>query len=153
MDPRGHNQITNYTADPQLFRYPQPPPQSSMSIQQYPNQAQQDHQPNQQDYNRPPHQVQYIPTPPPVVPGVFQNPNQSPFTTTPRTAVQNTTPPPVRFLCDKCGSTFSRMHDRNRHYESTHSENRPVHKCERCRKEFSRADAKKRHQEDGKCSG
>lgn len=144
MNPQSHNPTT----DPPLYGYPQPPPpQPNMAYQ-----VQQHEQPIQQDYNRQPNQVQYIQTPPLVAAGVFHNPNPSPFTTTPRTAVQNTSPPPLRFQCDKCGTTFSRLHDRNRHYETTHSENPPVHKCEKCRKQFSRADAKKRHQDDGKCA-
>ena len=74
-----------------------------------------------------------------------------PFTNAPLTTTQKTSPPPPRFQCDRCGNTFSRLHDRNRHYESTHSEKATIHKCERCRRQFSRADAKKRHQDDGKC--
>lgn len=137
---------TNDYPNPRLPVNPQPSPLQPTMY----------HQPVQQtlpDDSRQSYQaLRYIPTPPPVEPGVFHNPNPSPFTTTPRTAVQNTSPPPpIRFQCDKCGTTFSRMHDRNRHYESTHAENPPVHKCERCRKQFSRADAKKRHQDDGKC--
>lgn len=147
MNPQSPDPTNNYP-DPRISGYPQPPPmQSNMA-----HPIQQHEQPTQEGYNRQPAQVQYISTPPLVAPGVFHNPNPSPFTMTPRTAVQNTTPPTIRFQCDKCGSTFSRLHDRNRHYESTHSDNPPVHKCERCRKQFSRADAKKRHQDDGKCA-
>jgi len=148
MNPEGHNPTNNY-ADPRLTGYQQTPPLQPNTTHQYESQQRQQ---GQQDHNRQSHhQVQYISTPPPAVPGVFHNPNPSPFTTTPRTAVQPTSPTPVRFQCDKCGSTFSRLHDRNRHYETTHSDNPPVHKCEKCRKQFSRADAKKRHQDDGKC--
>ena len=143
MNPQGHSPTTNYT-DPRVPGYLQPPPP-------HPNTTHHRQPPSQEGYNRQPNQLQYITTPPLVAPGVFQNPNPSPFTTTPRTAVQNTSPPPLRYQCDRCGTTFSRLHDRNRHYESTHSENPPVHKCERCRKQFSRADAKKRHQDDNKC--
>ena len=46
---------------------------------------------------------------------------------------QTTSPPPIRFLCDKCGITFSRQYDRNRHYESAHL----VQQCEKCMKQFS----------------
>lgn len=145
MNPQGHNPANNY-ADPRLSGYPQPPPLQPNGTHQHQQQQ------SQQDHSRQPHQVQYISTPPLVLPGVFQNPNSSPFTNTPRTAVQTTSPPTIRYQCDKCGTTFSRLHDRNRHYESTHSENPPIHKCERCRKQFSRADAKKRHQDDGKCT-
>jgi hypothetical protein len=129
-----------------------PPPLPPLPLTMEPAVRQPHEQPIQPDHNRqPPHQVRYIPTPPLIAQGVFYSPNPSPFTTTPRTAVQNTSPPPVRFQCNKCGTTFSRLHDRNRHYESTHSDNPQVHKCERCRKQFSRADAKKRHEDDGKC--
>jgi hypothetical protein len=138
--------------DPRSPGYPQPPPlQSNATHQQQQQQGLHQQQQSQQGYNRQSNQVQYISTPPLVAPGVFQNPNPSPFTTTPRTAVQNTPPPPIRFQCDKCGNTFSRSHDRNRHYESTHSDNPPIHKCGGCGRRFSRADAKKRHQDDGKC--
>ena len=147
MNLQGHNPTNNYP-DPRLSGYPPPPPpQSTMT-----HQVQQREQPSHPDYNPQRNPVLYIPTPPLVAPGVFHSPNPPPFTTTPRTAVQNTSPPPVRFQCDKCGTTFSRLHDRNRHHESTHSDNPPAHKCERCGKAFSRADAKKRHQDDGKCT-
>ena len=84
-------------------------------------------------------------------PTVSQNAYWSPFRSAPlQRAIPPHEAPPIRFLCDKCGLTFSRQYDRNRHYESAHSENPPVHVCEGCGKQFSRADAKKRHQ-DGKC--
>lgn len=147
MNPQGHYPTNNYTV-PLLSGYPQPPPpQPNMA-----HPVQQHDQTSQQDYNHQPNQVQFISTPPLAVQGVFHNPNPSPFTTIPRSAVQNTSPPPIRFQCDKCGTTFSRLHDRNRHHETTHSENPPAYKCERCKKPFSRADAKKRHQDDAKCA-
>ena len=135
--------INTYT-DPRLVSgHPPPsPPQSNMAHQQLPQQG-------QHGYNLHPQQLQQITMPPPA-PGNFQDPNGSPFTTAPLRKT-TTSPPPIRFLCDKCGITFSRQYDRNRHYESTHSENPPVHKCGGCGKLFSRADAKKRHQDDGKC--
>ena len=78
--------------------------------------------------------------------------DSSPFQTHPWIAIPtHVAPPPIRFQCDKCGITFSRQYDHNRHYESTHSENPPVHKCERYGKQFSRAYAKKRHKDGGKC--
>ena len=148
MNPQGHVPTTPNYSDSALSVYQQPHNIPS-TVTHTPHQQQQQ---AQGDYNVRSDQVQYIATPPLVRPGVFQNPNPSPFTTTPRTAVQNVSPPPpVRYLCDKCGATFSRSHDRNRHFETTHSDNPPVHKCERCRKQFSRADAKRRHQADGKC--
>ncbi len=54
-----------------------------------------------------------------------------------------------RFPCDKCDKTFSRSHDRKRHYESQHSSQPTSHRCPYCRKEFSRADSMKRHVDNG----
>lgn len=54
-----------------------------------------------------------------------------------------------RFPCDKCEKTFSRAHDRKRHYESQHSAHPYVHKCRYCKREFSRADSLKRHLDNG----
>ncbi|KIP06536.1 hypothetical protein PHLGIDRAFT_13845 [Phlebiopsis gigantea 11061_1 CR5-6] len=62
-------------------------------------------------------------------------------------------PPPSpeieRFPCDKCDKTFSRAHDRKRHYESQHAAHPYLHKCRYCLKEFSRADSLKRHVDNG----
>ncbi len=54
-----------------------------------------------------------------------------------------------RFLCHKCDKSFSRAHDRKRHYETQHSSHPPLHKCPFCKKEFSRADSLKRHLDNG----
>lgn len=54
-----------------------------------------------------------------------------------------------RFACDKCDKTFSRQHDRKRHYESQHSTHPYLHRCRYCNKEFSRADSLKRHIDNG----
>ena len=54
-----------------------------------------------------------------------------------------------RYPCGKCDKTFSRAHDRKRHYETQHSINPPVHKCQWCGKEFSRNDSLKRHLDNG----
>lgn len=54
-----------------------------------------------------------------------------------------------RFPCDKCDKTFSRSHDRKRHYESQHSSQPTSHRCPYCHKEFSRADSMKRHVDNG----
>lgn len=43
-----------------------------------------------------------------------------------------------RFPCEKCGKTFSRSHDRKRHYETQHLPTPILHRCVYCRKEFSR---------------
>ncbi|PCH36005.1 hypothetical protein WOLCODRAFT_166606 [Wolfiporia cocos MD-104 SS10] len=52
-----------------------------------------------------------------------------------------------RYPCDKCDRTFSRPHDRKRHYESQHM--MTSHMCKYCQKEFSRADSLKRHLDNG----
>ena len=80
-----------------------------------------------------------------------QDPEPSLRTGTLQPAVQTMSPQPVRYRCDKCGHSFARLHDRNRHYEATHSETPRIYRCERCRKQFLRADARKRHQDGGKC--
>lgn len=50
----------------------------------------------------------------------------------------STSPSGERFPCEKCGKTFSRSHDRKRHYETQHLPSPIVHRCVYCRKEFSR---------------
>ncbi|KZT10909.1 uncharacterized protein LAESUDRAFT_721308 [Laetiporus sulphureus 93-53] len=52
-----------------------------------------------------------------------------------------------RYPCDMCDRTFSRPHDRKRHFESQHMQT--SHACKYCRKEFSRADSLKRHLDNG----
>ncbi|KAI0338302.1 hypothetical protein BDW22DRAFT_1382629 [Trametopsis cervina] len=54
-----------------------------------------------------------------------------------------------RFPCERCDKTFSRAHDRKRHYESQHAARPVSHRCPYCRKEFSRADSMKRHVDNG----
>ncbi|KAF8629845.1 hypothetical protein AX15_003211 [Amanita polypyramis BW_CC] len=49
-----------------------------------------------------------------------------------------TATPGERFLCDKCGKTFSRSHDRKRHHETQHLPTPIIHRCRYCEKEFSR---------------
>ncbi|KAI0081969.1 hypothetical protein K474DRAFT_1655867 [Panus rudis PR-1116 ss-1] len=56
---------------------------------------------------------------------------------------------PERWPCDKCEKSFSRAHDRKRHYETTHAPNPPSHKCPFCEKAFARADSLKRHVDNG----
>ena len=138
------NPTAGHYPDPSLSNDQQP-------LAPQPNTTQEPQQTIQPDYNSPSHPV-LIPTPPPLQPGAWPRPNPPPLTNTPRAAVKTTSPPPLRYQCMECGNTFSRVHDRNRHYETTHSENPQVHQCEKCRKTFSRADAKKRHQDDGRCT-
>jgi len=108
-----------------------------------------------QDVEYPPTSVQYIQTPPPAVPGVFPSVNPPPFTRVPRsiTAANPSTRTAIRFQCRTCGQTFSRDHDRKRHYESQHAENPPVYRCDSCHKDFARADSLRRHVRDGGCDG
>lgn len=54
-----------------------------------------------------------------------------------------------RFPCDRCDKTFSRAHDRKRHYESQHAPHPSLHRCRFCAKEFSRSDSLKRHLDNG----
>lgn len=58
--------------------------------------------------------------------------------TTPMTA---SSPSGERFPCEKCGKTFSRSHDRKRHYETQHLPSPIIHRCMYCHKEFSRCDS------------
>ena len=54
-----------------------------------------------------------------------------------------------RFPCDKCSKTFSRAHDRKRHFETHHTSHPPSHPCQFCKKGFSRSDSLKRHVDNG----
>ncbi|CAL1706225.1 unnamed protein product [Somion occarium] len=54
-----------------------------------------------------------------------------------------------RYPCDRCSKTFTRAHDRKRHFDTHHAANPPSHKCHFCRKEFARADSLKRHIDNG----
>lgn len=64
-------------------------------------------------------------------------------------AASITSPTGERFLCERCGKTFSRSHDRKRHYETQHLASPVIHRCRYCEKEFSRADSLKRHLDNG----
>lgn len=54
-----------------------------------------------------------------------------------------------RYPCDLCERTFTRSHDRRRHYETVHAPMPVLHRCRYCRKDFSRADSLKRHVDNG----
>jgi DNA-directed RNA polymerase subunit RPC12/RpoP len=54
-----------------------------------------------------------------------------------------------RYLCTTCHNTFSRAHDRKRHFDTHHRLDPVVHRCGRCSKEFSRGDSLKRHADNG----
>ncbi|KAL4245569.1 hypothetical protein ABKN59_009615 [Abortiporus biennis] len=59
-------------------------------------------------------------------------------------------PPGVeRYACTACSKTFSRAHDRKRHFETSHDPNPPNHRCHFCGKSFARADSLKRHLDNG----
>lgn len=59
----------------------------------------------------------------------------------------SSSPGAERFPCDKCDRSFSRAHDRKRHYESHHLQT--PHICPTCGKDFSRSDSLKRHIDNG----
>jgi len=50
---------------------------------------------------------------------------------------------PSPHACGVCGATFTRPHDRKRHYESQHTT--IEHVCQYCRKSYARVDSLKRH--------
>ncbi|KAG1715766.1 hypothetical protein ID866_1390 [Astraeus odoratus] len=54
-----------------------------------------------------------------------------------------------RYPCELCERTFTRSHDRRRHYETVHAATPAVHRCRYCQKDFSRADSLKRHIDNG----
>lgn len=77
-------------------------------------------------------------------PGYHSHSQRSPPPTSP------TTPPGTeRFPCDRCSKTFTRAHDRKRHFETHHSAQPPAHRCPFCHKIFGRADSLKRHMDNG----
>jgi uncharacterized C2H2 Zn-finger protein len=58
-----------------------------------------------------------------------------------------------RFLCEQCGRSFTRAHDRKRHFETHHLVNPTLHRCRNCDKSFSRSDSLKRHINNNGCPG
>ncbi|OAX37920.1 hypothetical protein K503DRAFT_204068 [Rhizopogon vinicolor AM-OR11-026] len=54
-----------------------------------------------------------------------------------------------RYPCDLCERSFTRSHDRRRHYETVHATTPVLHRCRYCMKDFSRADSLKRHIDNG----
>jgi hypothetical protein len=73
----------------------------------------------------------------------------------PHSAHTSTSPssnPPLvvdRYPCDLCDRSFTRSHDRRRHYETVHAPTPVLHRCRYCGKDFSRADSLKRHVDNG----
>lgn len=65
------------------------------------------------------------------------------------TPSQSSNPPGERYPCELCDRTFTRSHDRRRHYETVHSTAPVLHRCRFCQKDFSRADSLKRHMDNG----
>lgn len=88
-------------------------------------------------------ETRYIPTPAQAMQSYHTLPSSS------RATPPQSSPSPgvERYACDRCDRTFSRPHDRKRHYESQHLQT--SHACQFCRKEFSRADSLKRHLDNG----
>ncbi|EGO00335.1 hypothetical protein SERLA73DRAFT_180879 [Serpula lacrymans var. lacrymans S7.3] len=54
-----------------------------------------------------------------------------------------------RFPCSQCDRTFTRLHDKKRHFDTIHAANPPTHRCRHCAREFSRTDSLKRHIDNG----
>jgi len=54
-----------------------------------------------------------------------------------------------RYPCDLCDRSFTRSHDRKRHYDTVHAPAPVLHRCSYCGKDFSRADSLKRHIDNG----
>lgn len=90
------------------------------------------------------HETRYIPTPAQTMQSYQTNHPSRSALTPPKSSPS---PGVERYACDKCDRTFSRPHDRKRHYESQHLQT--SHSCQYCRKEFSRADSLKRHLDNG----
>ena len=57
-----------------------------------------------------------------------------------------------RYVCERCGRSFTRAHDRKRHFETHHLSNPAVHRCRNCDKSFSRSDSLRRHVNNNGCS-
>jgi hypothetical protein len=88
----------------------------------------------------------------PPVPASQHYPSQYASTSTASTNYASTSTTGDRFICTQCDASFSRSHDRKRHYETQHLESPPVHRCQYCRREFTRGDSLKRHLDHG-CDG
>lgn len=65
------------------------------------------------------------------------------------TQSQPPNPSGERYPCELCDRTFTRSHDRRRHYETVHATAPVLHRCRYCQKDFSRADSLKRHIDNG----
>jgi uncharacterized C2H2 Zn-finger protein len=55
-----------------------------------------------------------------------------------------------RSICDKCGKSYSRLQDLDRHINNVHLRKHVI-QCEICHYVFSRSDAKKRHVDGFRC--
>ncbi|KAJ3491257.1 hypothetical protein NLI96_g834 [Meripilus lineatus] len=82
-------------------------------------------------------------------PSQFDYPQQTSHRQTTITIPPGTPGGVERFPCEKCTKTFSRAHDRKRHFETHHTSHPPSHPCQFCKKGFSRADSLKRHVDNG----
>ncbi|KAH7924240.1 hypothetical protein BV22DRAFT_1035392 [Leucogyrophana mollusca] len=68
-----------------------------------------------------------------------------PYPSSSRHVHSHSAPVGDRYPCELCDRTFTRSHDRRRHYETVHAAVPTMHKCRHCKKDFSRADSLKRH--------
>lgn len=89
-------------------------------------------------------------SPPPPFPTSQHYPSQQGLNASSPTSDGGASPPQGdRYVCQQCGASFSRSHDRKRHWASQHLASPPLHRCRNCNKEFSRADSLKRHIDHG----
>ena len=98
------------------------------------------HDPPYSSHPNPLHPIQINP-----LPG-SQAARESPTSLSPSSTAQGD-----RFPCDKCDRSFTRAHDRKRHYETHHLSNPAVHRCRHCDKSFSRSDSLRRHMNNNGC--
>ncbi|KAI0929878.1 hypothetical protein AcV5_006725 [Taiwanofungus camphoratus] len=93
--------------------------------------------------------IHYIPTPAQTMQSYHNLSSRSPESNTNIVIAPASSPSPgsERYACEKCDRTFSRLHDRKRHYESQHMQT--THLCPHCGKDFSRSDSLKRHLDNG----
>ena len=100
------------------------------------------------------HTAHYLPATPPPHPVVPESQSYPHLHASGSHDAGPSSPPPIgdRYVCTQCGASFSRSHDRKRHWASQHATSPSLHRCRNCNKEFSRADSLKRHIDHG-CTG
>lgn len=70
-----------------------------------------------------------------------QGGSQSMYATSGQTSSSKSPPPKSpsdRYGCEYCSASFTRAHDRKRHYASAHDDKPSTHVCKHCGKSFSR---------------